>query len=78
MTDPGVNYGHAVTYRIKGDGSATVAVRVGAGSTTVAEWTHAPAPATLTTYTQYLSAAEVIAFRAAGGYLAGWLEFEAS
>jgi hypothetical protein len=78
MTDPNVNYGHALTYRIKGDGAATIAVRVGAGSTTAATWTHSPAPASLTTYTQYLSSAEVDTFRAAGGYLAGWLEFEAS
>ena len=78
MADPGVNYGHVFTYRIKGNGSATILARVGASATTVVEYTHASAAASLTTHSQTLTSGEVDTFRAAGGYADGWIEFEAA
>jgi hypothetical protein len=78
MTDPSVNYGHRFIYRIKGDGSTTMIVRIGAGATTVATYTHSPAPASLTTYEQMFTSAQVDAFRANSGYTGGWIEFEAA
>jgi hypothetical protein len=78
MTDPGVNYAHRINYRIKGNGSVTITVRLGATSTTVATWTHNPAPSSLTTYTQTLASGDVDTFRANSGYSNGWIEFEAT
>jgi hypothetical protein len=78
MNDPGVNYGHRFVYRIKGDGSTTIIARIGAGGTTVATYTHAPAPASLTTYEQMFTDAQVNSFRSASGYTSGWIEFEAA
>jgi hypothetical protein len=78
MSDPGVDHGHSFVYRIKGDGSTTLIARVGAGSTTIATYTHAPAPATITEYHQALTTGEVANFRANNGYSSGWIEFEAA
>lgn len=55
-TDPGSNLSHLVGYRIKGAGNMTVTLKQ--GTTTIAAWTHTPAPADFTTFQQELSAAQ--------------------
>lgn len=59
LTDPVSSTGHKVRYRIRGDGVSgiTVTLRQGTG-TTIASWTHDPAPVDWTTVEQTLSAGE--------------------
>jgi hypothetical protein len=54
--DPQSNVDHKVRYRIQGTGNLTVRLRQGA--TTIASWSHTPAPSSFTTYEQILSGAE--------------------
>lgn len=56
---PGVTTGHVVHYRIRGTG--TLLVELLQGGTTIASWTHSPAPSTYTTYDQTLSGAQAAA-----------------
>lgn len=73
LTDPAVSSGHKVRYRIAADAGAIV-VRLRQGATTIASWTHDPAPTSLTTYEQTLSGAEADAITS---YSALKLQFEA-
>lgn len=73
MSDPALSTGHIVRYRI----SATVGgiiVRLQEGTTTIASWTHNPAPSSLTTYAQTLSGSEADSIT---NYAALKLQFEA-
>jgi hypothetical protein len=59
-TDPGVNTGHTVSYRIKGTMAAqnlTIQLRQGAG-TLIKQWAHTNVPTTETTHEQTLSEGE--------------------
>jgi hypothetical protein len=61
FTSPGarpVNTGHIIRYRIKQQGGANMTVRLKQGVTTVASWTHTPAPVDWTTYERTLSEGE--------------------
>lgn len=73
LADPGVSSGHKVRYRIAADAGAIV-VRLRQGTTTIASWTHSPAPTSLTTYEQTLSGAEADSITS---YAALKLQFEA-
>jgi hypothetical protein len=82
LTDPVSSVGHKMYYRIKGDGSATMTVKLYTGGsstvgtgTLVKTWTHAPAPSGLTDYEQTLSGGEADAIT---DYANLYLEFEAS
>jgi hypothetical protein len=82
LTDPVSSTGHKMYYRIKGDGSATMTVKLYTGGsstvgtgTLVKTWTHAPAPSGLTDYEQTLSGGEADAIT---DYANLYLEFEAS
>jgi len=57
LTDPALSTGHIVRYRISATGGGII-VRLREGSTTIASWTHDPAPASPTTYAQTLSGGE--------------------
>jgi hypothetical protein len=52
VTDPGVNTGHIVRYRAKGNGSNGLTVRLKDGTTTIETWTHAPLSSSYATYEQ--------------------------
>lgn len=73
LSDPAVSTGHIVRYRISGDAGGII-VRLREGGTTIANWTHNPAPASLTTYEQTLSGAEADSIT---NYAALKLQFEA-
>ena len=73
LADPGVSSGHKVRYRIAADAGAII-VRLRQGATTIASWTHNPAPTSLTTYEQTLSGAEADSIT---DYSALKLQFEA-
>lgn len=74
ITDPAVSIGHIVRYRLSADAGG-ITVRLRQGTTTIATWTHAPAPASLTLYEQTLSAGEADAIT---NYAALKLQFEAT
>ena len=74
ITDPAVSTGHIVRYRLSADAGG-ITVRLRQGTTTIATWTHAPAPASLTLYEQTLSAGEANAIT---NYAALKLQFEAT
>lgn len=73
LTDPAVSTGHIVRYRISATAGGII-VRLREGSTTIASWTHAPAPGSLTTYAQTLSGGEADSIT---NYAALKLQFEA-
>ena len=73
LIDPAVSAGHKVRYRLAADAGGII-VRLRQGSTTIAFWTHNPAPASLTTYEQTLSGAEADSIT---DYSALKLQFEA-
>lgn len=73
LADPAVSTGHKVRYRIAADAGGLI-VRLRQGTTTIASWTHAPAPTALTTFEQILSGAEADAIT---DYTALKLQFEA-
>ena len=59
MTDPTSSSGHKVRYRLKGNGTSGITVNLRQGSgTSIASWTHDPAPSTYTAYEQTLSSGE--------------------
>ena len=74
LTDPASSTGHVVRYRIAAD-SGGIIVRLRQGSTTIATWTHNPAPSSLTTYAQTLTGGEADAIT---NYAALKLQFEAT
>ena len=74
LTDPAVSTGHVVRYRISATGGGII-VRLRQGTTTIASWTHNPAPASLTTYAQTLSGGEADSITS---YAALKLQFEAT
>lgn len=74
LSDPAVSTGHKVRYRIAADSGAII-VRLRQGTTTIATWTHAPAPASLTLYEQTLSSGEANSIT---DYTALRLQFEAT
>jgi len=55
LSDPTSSAGHLLRYRLLGDGTSGITVELLQGSTTIATWTHDPAPATWTTYSQTLT-----------------------
>lgn len=73
LTDPASSSGHIVRYRISAT-SGGITVRLRQGTTTIASWTHSPAPTSLTTYEQTLSSAEADSITS---YAALKLQFEA-
>ncbi len=82
MSDPNSSTGHKMYYRIKGDGSANIVVRLYSGGTSsvgtgtlIKTWTHSPAPASFTDYDQTLSGGEADAIT---DYANLYLEFEAT
>lgn len=74
-TDPSIDTGHIVRYRAKGDASATLTVRLMAGATEIASWTHSPPPSSYTTFEQTLTTPQVQALRTNGGYSNARLRF---
>ncbi len=58
LSDPSASTGHKISYRIGGDGVSGIQVDLLQNTTAIASWTHDPAPATPTTFTQTLSGAE--------------------
>ena len=74
ITDPAVSTGHIVRYRLSADAGG-ITVRLRQGTTTIATWTHAPAPASLTLYEQTLSSGEANSIT---DYTALRLQFEAT
>ena len=74
LNDPAVSTGHIVRYRISATGGGII-VRLREGTTTIASWTHDPAPASLTTYAQTLSGGETDSIT---NYGALKLQFEAT
>lgn len=73
LNDPAVSTGHIVRYRISST-TGGITVRLRQGTTTIASWTHNPAPTSLTTYSQTLSAGEADSIT---NYGALKLQFEA-
>lgn len=73
LADPAISTGHKVRYRIAADAGAIV-VRLRQGTTTIASWTHNPAPTSLSTFEQTLSGAEADSIT---DYSALKLQFEA-
>lgn len=73
LADPAVSSGHKVRYRIAADAGGVV-VRLRQGTTTIASWTHDPAPTSLSTFEQTLSGAEADSIT---DYSALKLQFEA-
>ena len=57
LSDPASSAGHIVRYRISAT-SGGITVRLRQGTTTIATWTHATAPTSLTTYSQTLTSGE--------------------
>lgn len=74
LTDPASSTGHVVRYRIAAD-SGGIIVRLRQGTTTIASWTHNPAPSSLTTYAQTLTGGEADSIT---DYSALKLQFEAT
>lgn len=74
LTDPGSSNGHIVRYRISAT-SGGIIVRLRQGTTTIATWTHASAPSSLTTYEQTLTGGEADSI---SDYSALRLQFEAT
>lgn len=72
---PPIAGGQTISYEIRGNGTAGLTVRLKMGGTTIASWTHAPAPATDTRYDQSLSGGEIAAITDYNGLS---LEFEAT
>lgn len=58
LSDPSASTGHQVSYRISGDGTSGMQVDLLQGTTVIATWTHDPAPASPTTYSQTLTGTE--------------------
>ena len=73
LSDPALSTGHIVRYRISATDGGII-VRLREGSTTIASWTHNPAPGSLTTYAQTLSGGEADSII---NYAALKLQFEA-
>jgi len=73
LSDPASSSGHIVRYRLSAEAGG-VTVRLRQGTTTIASWTHSPAPASLTTYAQTLSGGEADSIT---DYTALKLQFEA-
>lgn len=57
LSDPASSSGHIVRYRLSAEAGGVI-VRLRQGTTTIASWTHSPAPASLTTYAQTLTGGE--------------------
>lgn len=74
LSDPASSTGHVVRYRISAT-SGGITVRLRQGTTTIATWTHSPAPTSLTTYAQTLSSGEADSIT---DYTALKLQFEAT
>ena len=74
LTDPSSSAGHIVRYRISAT-SGGIIVRLRQGTTTIATWTHASAPTSLTTYEQTLTGGEADSI---SDYSALRLQFEAT
>lgn len=74
LSDPASSSGHIVRYRLSAEAGG-VTVRLRQGTTTIASWTHSPAPASLTTYAQTLSGGEADSIT---DYTALKLQFEAT
>ncbi len=74
VSDPASSGGHVVRYRISAN-TGGITVRLRQGTTTIAAWTHNPAPSSLTTYAQTLSGAEADSIT---DYAALKLQFEAT
>jgi hypothetical protein len=74
LSDPASSAGHKVRYRIAADAGAII-VRLRQGATTIASWTHNPAPTSLSTFEQTLSGAEADSIT---DYSALKLQFEAT
>lgn len=74
LSDPGSSAGHVVRYRIS-SASGGITVRLRQGTTTIATWTHASAPSSLTTYEQTLTGGEADSIT---DYSALRLQFEAT
>lgn len=74
LSDPAVSTGHIVRYQLSADAGG-ITVRLRQGTTTIATWTHAPAPASLTLYEQTLSSGEANSIT---DYTALRLQFEAT
>jgi len=74
LGDPAGNVGHIVRYRLSASAGG-ITVRLRQGTTSIASWTHDPAPASPTTYEQTLSGAEADSIT---DYGALKLQFEAT
>ena len=74
LSDPASSADHIVRYRISAT-SGGITVRLRQGTTTIATWTHATAPTSLTTYTQTLTGGEADSIT---DYTALKLQFEAT
>ena len=74
LSDPAVSTGHKVRYRLSAT-SGGITVRLRQGTTTIATWTHATAPSSLTTYEQTLTGGEADSIT---NYAALKLQFEAT
>jgi hypothetical protein len=74
LSDPSSSTGHKVRYRLSAT-SGGITVRLRQGTTTIATWTHAPAPTSLTTYEQTLTGGEADSIT---NYAALKLQFEAT
>jgi hypothetical protein len=74
LSDPSSSTGHIVRYRISAS-SGGITVRLRQGTTTIATWTHASAPTSLTTYEQTLTGGEADSIT---DYSALRLQFEAT
>ena len=74
LSDPASSSGHIVRYRLSAEAGG-VTVRLRQGTTTIASWTHSPAPSSLTNYAQTLSGGEADSIT---DYTALKLQFEAT
>lgn len=74
LSDPGVSTGHKVRYRLSSN-TGGITVRLRQGTTTIATWTHNPAPNFPTTYEQTLTGGEADSIT---NYAALKLQFEAT
>lgn len=74
LSDPASSSGHIVRYRLSAEAGGVI-VRLRQGTTTIASWTHSPAPSSLTTYAQTLSGGEADSIT---DYTALKLQFEAT
>jgi len=61
VANPGTTSGQVVSYRVWSPSGNGLVVRLKCGSATVATWTHATLPVTVTQYDQSLSAGEIAA-----------------